>query len=66
MNRAEPRREIRDIELFHGLVLKASVEDAESILAFIERTNAELIFQRHSANYLRIVEERNTESDRHD
>jgi len=45
------------IELYHGIVLRGSIEDVESILEFIQaETDSKLLYRHHSGRYLQIVE----------
>jgi len=46
-----------EISLYHGLILRGSIEDIERILNFIQsETDSKLIYRHHSGRYLQIVE----------
>lgn len=50
---------LKDIRIYHAFVLHGSIGDVEHILEFIRsQTSSRVVFERHSGNYLRIVEER--------
>ena len=51
--------DLRQIRINHAFVLHASIEDIEKILKFIQSdTDTRIVYERHSGNHLRIIEEK--------
>jgi len=53
--------DIRKIRITHAYVFHADLDDAEKIKHFIlDETEAHLIFERHTGNFIRVIEEKPT------